>query len=99
MRCKRIPVEASDDRRLHNIPGQLRRELHQPFERGNRVDKQTRGQPAEALVAMSERLPGGRRVVSAAVDRIGRRADSPGLESVAEPCNAFFRCVLTSYPA
>src|SRR5476649_2669767 len=99
MRSKRVPVEAPDNRRLQRIAGQLRRELHQPFECGNRVDKQTSRQSAKALVAMSKGLPGGGRVVSAAVDRVGCRTDSPGRESVAESENALFGCVLTGNPA
>src|SRR5476651_1908294 len=98
MCSERVPVEAPDNRRLQCIAGQLRRELHQPFECGNRVDKQPSGQPAKALVAMSKCLPGSGRVVSAAVDRVGCRTDSPGRESVAESENALLSCVLTGNP-
>src|SRR5471032_568661 len=98
MRGKRVPVEATDNRRLQRIAGQLRRELHQPFECCNRVDKQTGGQPAKALVAMSKCLPGSGRVVSAAVNRVGCRTDSRSLESVAESDNALVRCELASNP-
>src|SRR5471030_2102610 len=97
MRSERVPVEAPDNRRLQRVPGQLRRELYQPFKCSNRIDEQTSGQPAKALVAMSKRLPRSRRVVSAAIHRIGCRADSAGLECVAESKNALFRCVLASH--
>src|SRR5471032_589016 len=98
MRSKRVPVEAPDNRRLQRVPRQLRRELHQPFECSNRIDEQTSGQPAKALVAMSKRLPRSGSVVSAAIHRIGCRADSAGLECVAEAENALFRCVLAGDP-